>query len=307
MASNKPYIFEEGNRYNFTITGTVLLPPDDEKFLILQSSHGSKHLLKYEPYKDYGLQIGNRVDCRIDKISCSGKIYLEPEHKSYKEGTIYCFKISGFEEILNSEGMAEKFLGLFDVNGQVVFVNIGDHSMRDFAETVLCRVDRIKKGKLYLSLADSINKTSKLETGKDYEFLITGLVTLAEDEEFYTLQDEFDEIHYLRTKYFKDYGLHPGDKINCKVITQPQIFRHYLEPEHPYYKVGAVYRFFVSGNDSYENEFGEKVIKILVKDGEDKEYFADCGDVIEKLPDPGSVLDCRVESIRMSKLILTCV
>jgi hypothetical protein len=307
MTHKVPYFFEEGKTYKFVVNGKVLLPPDDEEFLILLSHFGSRHLLQYQPYKDYGLKKGDEVNCRVDKISCSGKMYLEPEHISYKEGSVYSFKNLGFEEILNSEEKAERFLRVEDVNGQTTFVNIGELSPRDFPETVLCRVDRIKKGKLYLSLAQTSPLVSRLEKGRTYEFLVTGLVTLAEDEEYYVLLDEFEELHYLRHKYFTDYGIETGDTIRCYVLNQPRLFRHYLEPEHPFYRIGARYDFFVSGTEVHTDEFGGEVIKLIVKDGSDKEYFAGCDDYLDKLPEAGTTVKCLVEGIRMSKLLLKCV
>jgi len=307
MKNTAPYFFEEGQTYKFTVTGKIQLPPEDEEFLILLSHFGSRHLLKYKQYEGYGLEANSEVNCRIDKISCSGRIYLEPEHKDYKEGKIYHFKISGFDEILNSDGKAERFLRLGDNKGNPTFVNIGNHSPRDFQEEVLCRVDRIKKGKLYLTLTESTQLISKLETGKTYEFLITDLVTLAEDEEYYVLLDEFEALHYLRKKYFKDYGFTEGDTIKCTIIGKPQLFRHYLEPAHPYYKTGEIYDFFVSGKESYMDEFGNEVVKLLVKDGSEKEYFAGYEDSQEKIPLAGTVVRCLVTDIRMSKLILKCV
>jgi hypothetical protein len=307
MTQKNPYFFEEGQTYPFKVGGKILLPPDDEEYLVLQSYFGSKHLLKYNEYQDYGLVKNIGVNCRIDKISCSGRIYLEPEHKDYKEGNIYGFKMLGFEEILNSEEKAERFLRLEDLNGHTAFVNIGEHTPRDFSDQVFCRVDRIKKGKLYLSLSQTDLLVSKLETGKTYEFLITGLVTLAEDEEYYVLLDEFEELHYMRKKYFEDYGFTEGDTIKCNLLGKPKLFRHYLEPEHPFYRIGESYDFFVSGTDVHTDEFGKQIAKLMVRDGSGKEYFADCDELISKVPKTGMAVKCRVDSIRMSKLLLKCV
>ena len=307
MSSKTAHIFEEGKYYTFTLTGKVVLPPDDEEFFVLKSQFDSRHLLKYLPYHYYGLEIDREVRCRIDKISCSGKMYLEPEHKDYKENNTYTFRVKGYEEILNSEGKAERFLRLLDVNEQPVMINIGDSNPRDYEDTVLCRVDRIKKGKLYLTLARAAPLVGDLVEGKSYEFLISDRVTLAEDEEYFVLQDEFDDIHYLRQKYFEDYGLETGTYVTCLVIDPPKLFTHYLEPVHPFYKTGESYLFIVSGIQKHTNEFGEEVIKIMVTDTHQKEYFADCDTRIKDLPKAGETIQCLVDGIRMSKLKLTCI
>jgi hypothetical protein len=307
MTNKVTNFFEEGKTYKFVVNGKVHLPPNEEEFLILLSHFGSKHLLQYLPYKDYGLKNGNEVNCRIDKISCSGKMYLEPEHISFKEGSVYSFKNLGFEEILNSDERAERFLRLEDLKGNAAFVNIGDHSPRDFSDKVFCRVDRIKKGKLYLSLAQTAPLLSKLDKGKTYEFIITDLVSLAEDEEYFMLLDEFDELHYLCHKYFEDYGFSIGDTIRCYVLNKPQLFRHYLEPEHPIYRIGGKYDFLVSDTEIRIDEFGEEIVKLIVKDDSKKEYFADCDNYSKMLPEIGTTVRCSVEDIRMSKLLLLWV
>ena len=105
----------------------------------------------------------------------------------------------------------------------------------------------------------------------------------------------------------KTTALQPTIRSRCHVIGNPKLFRHYLEPEHPFYKIGVKYDFFVSGTEVHIDEFGGEVIKLIVKDGSEKEYFADCDEYLGMLPETGTIVKCMVEGIRMSKLILKCV
>ena len=99
MNSNQ-YKFQEGEIHPFKVVGFTEIPGTEESFFILQNSFGGKHLLKAISYTHYDLQIDTTINCKIDKINCSGKIYLEPENPIYKEGKIYDFK---FIEISRSK------------------------------------------------------------------------------------------------------------------------------------------------------------------------------------------------------------
>ncbi|HNW90654.1 MAG TPA: hypothetical protein PKN48_13395 [Bacteroidales bacterium] len=307
MASAKPYFFEEGQEYEFMVKNRVNLPPDDEVFFVLFSPFQTKHLLSEKPYINYNIVPGKKIRCRIDKINCTGKIYLEPEHPFYKEKNSYEFPVIGVEDIVNSDGEPEKMLVVEDCWHHHIFMNIGASDLvSDVAKSVKCRVDRIKKGKLYLSLLNNMPHTFAFEVGRDYEFRIHRMVTLAEDEEYFELIDESGKVHYLKKKYYKNYNFSMGDVIKCRFTAQPALFRHYLEPVHPYYKIGEVYDFFFSGIESFINESGEEVKKIMVSDGSEKDYFVSCDDYSKVPVEPGNTVRCLLKNIRMGRLVLVC-
>ena len=306
MVPARPYFFEEGQEYVFMVSNRIQLPPDDENFFILISAFNTKHLLPEKNYVKYHIEPGQRLRCRIDKINCTGKIFLEPEHPVYKEKEIYDFPVKRMERIVNSEGKQELMILLEDCWHNEIFMNASTTEATE-QKTIKCQVDRIKKGKLYLHPAIKATYTANYDIGREYEFAVDSIVTLAEDEEYYVLKDGSGNVHYLRKKYFKDYNFSVGSVIKCRLTAQPEMFRHYLEPAHPRYKIGEVYDFLYSGTESYINESGEEVTKIMVSDGSEKDFFVSCDFFSDRHTEPGSTVRCLLRNIKMGRLVLECV
>ncbi len=68
---------EEGKTYMFNAVKSVELP-GGEANLMLIGPDGRKYLLPLTYYKGYDLVSPGPVKCKIDKINCSGKVFLEP-------------------------------------------------------------------------------------------------------------------------------------------------------------------------------------------------------------------------------------
>lgn len=109
-----------------------------ESYFILLDQFGNKHLMNSNYYKNYGLEIGMEIRCRIDKINCKGKIFFEPEHPYYKENE--CFE---FEKKLLD-------------NGEIIWIDVfGNECVLEGeanSNTKVFKVSKIKKGKVYISL-----------------------------------------------------------------------------------------------------------------------------------------------------------
>ncbi len=306
MLADTSFFFEEGQIYSFLIKGEVQLPPDDESFLILVSPFNSKHLLKKSPYINYQLTLGASVNCRIDKINCAAKIFLEPEHPFYKEGNIYDFNVLRKYTITNSDGNIEQALVLKDCFNQEFIIH-QDDEIETTTSSVSYRVDRVKKGKLYLSLPDDNDVLAQLTIGNQYKFIVKDLMTRADNEEYYLLLDENVNKHYLRKKYYMEYGFVLGSEIVCTVVSTPLKFRHYLEPQHPKYKIGEKYDFIISGIETYMDVFGKEITHLMVNDGSEKEYFVQCPEINTTNTDIGTVIKCLLTDIRLSRLRLVCI
>ena len=78
--------FKVGESYSFQIFKTVDI--SNEEFYMLLDPNGNKYLLPAINYKPYNFKIGEWIKCRIDKINCTGKMYIEPNHPVYKENTV---------------------------------------------------------------------------------------------------------------------------------------------------------------------------------------------------------------------------
>lgn len=132
----------DGESYSFFIHNHIQLT-DNEFYFVLIDINGLKHFLLSEPYKSYGLSIGQNIDCKIDKINCTGRIYLEPEHPYYKLGHNYNFIVNNCKE--NS---TNQLLTVFDIYNNSIDIEIEkDEKIEMSANKIIhCKVNRIKKG-----------------------------------------------------------------------------------------------------------------------------------------------------------------
>lgn len=89
-----------------------------------------------------------------------------------------------------------------------------------------------------------LRKKDRYNEKELYSFIVKK-ETEFDNETFYVLESEHAVKHLLPKKYYKEYNFEVGDKIKCyvdKINCAGEIF---LEPVHPFYKLGKVYDFKV--------------------------------------------------------------
>ena len=135
-------ILAEGRWYPFRIHNHLQLQ-DGLWYYVLEDINGLKHFMPAGYYTNYALKTGEKINCRIDKINCTGRIFLEPKHPVYKEGEIYNFDVLSFE-IKDDSCM----LFVKDIYGNSIEVQQYGISEDSFEpqKSVRCIVETIKKG-----------------------------------------------------------------------------------------------------------------------------------------------------------------
>lgn len=294
-----PQPIQEGKFYHFLIINEIAMPPDDEPYFVLETESGSRQLLLKSYYEHYHLKTGMTIRCKVDKVNCSGKIFLEPDHPWCKPGDLLDFEVTSTVKTINSLGTEETLLMLTDPWGVQAYLSVDGEEIGAYRNKIQCRVERIKKGKLLISdparnyFGDGSNPLP------DQPFLISGVCTLSPNLEFYTLKQR-NSVHYLRTKYFDQYGLHPGDEIPLRVLSEPILYHHYLEPLHPFYTVGETYSFDFLRTE--KNTIGGETNSwnLVIKDALGHEYS-----IAQEGNEPQWVqgVTAVVQDIRMSKCI----
>jgi len=135
---------EEGKRYIFKVIGKVTLQ-DEQAYYILEDPHKIRHLLPSWLYKYYGIKTGQTITCKVDKINCTGRVYLEPEHPCYKEGQTYDFTVSS----INKNTFPDKLsIDIIDIFSNKISVDCPKDLKIDNNENakISCRIIRIRKG-----------------------------------------------------------------------------------------------------------------------------------------------------------------
>lgn len=141
-------VLAEGNWYTFRVHNLIQLQ-DDAWYYVLQDINGLKHFLSAENYDGYGIKQGGDISCKIDKINCTGRIYLEPRHPYYSEGEIY-----DFETVQILKSGAHTTLIVKEYGGNQVEIPLEEQQELKFKSKKLiqCLVKSIKKGILILEL-----------------------------------------------------------------------------------------------------------------------------------------------------------
>lgn len=299
---------EEGFTYPFNITGRIDLP-DGNEYFVLQDPNDVKHLLLTRYYKKFNFQLGQTIQCRIDKINCNGKIYLEPEHPHYRVGQVYQFPFKSIEDYTDNVGNLHQFAIFTDVFNNEIKVP-ADHlpEKTEPGAHVKFMVSRIKKGKVYLSRTGRKVEYTHFEEGKYYYFRIIQFRLYPDNRSYYILKDDTgnspgDFTYKLRSKYFEKYDLKIGQSIQCRIIREEK--ETYLEPKHPFYTIGEKYTFEIIGDEFIINYPKGEIEAYLLKNDYGKAMHIPKKGVKEKVKN-GKII-CTVTDIRKSRLFLDCI
>ena len=309
MVSNQnQYKFSEGEVHQFKVTGYTEIPGTDESFYILENRFGGKHLLKAFNYKHYNLKTDHKIKCKIDKINCSGKIFLEPENPVYKEGKTYEFDLFKIIDQINSVGEKEKAAFVKDQFGIEITCSLPDDLILDHnLKKIKCKVLRIKKGQLFLSYSESESKRNLLNIGEKYWFTLTQIKKLEHKTDYYILKDQYDNSYSLSKDMYEHYAYEIGQKVEC-IVTKYNTDTHLkIEPVHPHYEIGKTYSFKYLRIIKDFNPLGEEENVIIVQDVYGVETKVRSQNISNlKSPYP-EYLNCKVDGIRKGKAILSLV
>ena len=143
-------ILSEGAYFPFRIHNLLQLQ-DDAWYFVLQDVNGLKHFMPAEFYENYGFKPGDEIICKIDRINCTGRIFLEPRHPFYSEGETYLFETAANPDSMNVAALIVK-----DCTGNSIEIVKSRINKSEVMEEnqVRCRVKSIKKGKLILEIAN---------------------------------------------------------------------------------------------------------------------------------------------------------
>ena len=279
--------------------------PDDGEYFVLTDPYGYKHLLRKEFYLHYHFEIGSTIQCRIDKINCSGKIYLEPEHPLYTEGKSYDFEVVERKNITNLFGEKEEILVVKDLYGNLL--NIPTDEINPDNNSISCIVDQIKKGTLYITPTNATKTLKGLKEGDWFFSQIIKRFTDKENNDFFLLKDKNDHSFYLPIRYYENYHLQIGDQIYCKVVKIRSQWDYVIEPKSPYYSEGTVYDFVVKDKKTEHNYMEEKVYLLVVQDVFENESNVEVSHKTYVFISIGETIRCKVDRIKKSKLLLSYI
>lgn len=255
---------EEGEVHTFHVLKKTNIPDEGDFFLVRHSS-GRRLLIPEKYYINYDIQPGSTIDCKVDKVSCTGKVYLEPIHPYYKEGRVYLFFIV---ETVSSSIHEDKS---YQIIVEDVFQNrietIVDHetyASSAVGRNINLRVLFIKKGiPNLIHPSESIANNYVKLIGRTLQFEITEKTKSKQNEEILILRSKEGHKATIKLKHFSAYNISVGNVLNCNIYGYTNSGELKVEPESPFYTIGEVYDFTIV-NDIQEQSVQESDHKVTI-------------------------------------------
>lgn len=141
----------EHKSYYFSIIKKIDI--SGREFYVLNAPDNIKYTIPAKFYKNYNLKIGSKIKCYVDKINCRGKIFIEPKHPYYERLSIHYFFYKGKEKRITKNKEEIDVIIVTDKYEQISTIlpnNDFQKSKNYKPEKILCKVERVKKGRLYL-------------------------------------------------------------------------------------------------------------------------------------------------------------
>lgn len=165
---------EHGKQGFFTVK--AIQPFTDRRlYLVLEDEKGYRFLQDYCPYANYGLKPGLKIICKIDKINCNGKVFLEPQHPWFEEGRNYVLPIVH----RNNYGLFT-VIEVVDPGGNPHILFLATDTVKSNIE---CSIIAIRKGQVILEPADHLLRTPLPGKNGVFETQFQGITTALPDKE----------------------------------------------------------------------------------------------------------------------------
>lgn len=134
---------KEGEVYPFQVLKMVSIPDQGGFFQLRHPVSGRRLLLSASRYSNFGIKPGTIIDCKVEKVSCTGKVYLEPKHPLYSEGNTYPFNIIEVEK--SKKNSSKLVIKVQDLFGNTIEVDCPKGMLKS-SKKINLRVESVHKG-----------------------------------------------------------------------------------------------------------------------------------------------------------------
>ena len=252
-------MLKEGDIIKVEILKEITTPKGKPAFLALY--HSRKFIISKNLFEDNQPIIGESIDCFVDKVNCSGQIYITPLFHQSIIGQIQSFKLRQKVAVIDSLGKPKYLYQLKNSKNQKAEI-LSYHSI-DFDQTE-CTIIGVKKNKLTLEsplFPDfSMSQNTLIKATIIEERIINNL------GKCWIAQDNKGELHPISKEKFQHYNLSIGERISCSILGFDKYFNYKLEPKNPIYSVGKTYEFKTLRIEQIEDETGHMNSVLIVMD-----------------------------------------
>jgi len=252
---------KEGQWYDFKIVKSTFF--DDEAFYVLETPLKTRMLIPQTPYLDYNFTNNQIILCKVDKVSCTGKIYLEPKHPFYKLNKSYLFPFVDQLKIQNLYGEQIDLVVMKDKLNQLIYLPLWRESATLLPE-ILLKVIRIKKSKLF-ALPQDFPFDYKPVDKECLDLTIINAYAIPNDGAYYIFEDFAKRWHLAPMKYFGKMLLPIGFKVRAITSKYRTNSYYHLQFEHPRYIFGTEMCFDILSEKIVEETPNKKQWQISVR------------------------------------------
>ena len=278
-----------GDVFQVTLKKHIKLS-ETEQFWVAESPDGQRFLMNYFYYVDYGFSVGKSIQVVIDKINCSGKVFIEPDHPVYKRGKTYAFIIETvLSKIENCFSLIVK-----DVFGHKIAVQYHANDAKKISGEVELLVIGLRKG-LPVLLDPALKEQTPFKENEIYSFLVLDKIKINQ-EDFFQLEDDFHRIHLLPALFYTKYSIEIGKPLECYVVRIEQNAELKLEPVHPVFHLGHELSLNFMGEYHGDEYIGRRHKLYLLTDDDGNEFFMSVR-FMEGREIPKRLL-CRIEKLK---------
>lgn len=252
-------MFKEGNIITVKIIGETTTPKGEEVFIVIHLNH--KFLLSKETFTKTQPQIGQFVECIVDKVNCSGKIFLQAIKSITPIGTIEKFSVLHKNIVHDSLSQKKYQYSLLSNNGlRIHLISYSDTS----SNIIKCKITGQNKSKLIIeSLIPGI-------TNYHFEQVLSFKIIKTNDVDniglCYIVEDLFKRKHIISIAKYAHYNLNLGQNIQCRLLGFDKRFNLKLEPVNPIYEIGKQYIFETIRIEESKDDLGNNIRLLVVKD-----------------------------------------
>lgn len=263
---------------------------ETEQYWVAETVDGQRFLIDYFQYVHYGFTTGQSIQVQVDKINCSGKVFVEPNHPVYEREKTYVFSI---DSVLSKN---ENYFSLIvkDVFDNNISVQFHAKGLDRIPESVELLVIGLRKG-LPVLLDPMLREQTPFKENEVYSFMVVDKIKM-NHEEYFQLEDEFRRIHLLPARFYEKYPIVIGKPLQCYVVRIDQNAELKLEPVHPLFHLGHELDLYFVGEYHGDEYIGQRHKLYLLHDDEGNEFFMSVrfmeGREIPKR------LRCRIEKLK---------
>jgi hypothetical protein len=269
---------------------------DTDQYWVVENDNGERFLIDFFQYKNYGFEAGKSIQVKVDKINCSGKVFLEPVHPFYEEGKKYFFEI---EQIIKYN---QNSISVFvvDVFGNKIAIEYHKNENEPVAKKIELLVIGLRKG-LPVLLDPVLEKQTPFKENEIYSFFVADKIKITADD-FFQLEDKFGRIHLLPAIFYKKYPIEIGKPLDCYIVSIEQNAVLKLEPVHPVFKLGYELELNFIGNYTGDEYIGRRHKLYLLRDDEGNEFFMSHR-FMEGREIPKRI-NCRIEKLKKGQILV---